>query len=187
MPRARMSKPISMVRTCRCQSCDTSVRCASALVDDGVEVVAHSSIWDFAVKVQIDVVGLAASPNRGDDWQCKGIAPGLVLVRAGLRYMLLLGIASGDLFELANLGLQARLCVHVGLQEAGVDGRLVSAQAGLLVDNELRHQSRLGDAGVGVLDQIDCRVGSADLPVESACNHQQRNDGQQKDLAENAY
>ena len=88
--------------------------------------------------------------------------------------------------EVLNLLLHMRFSFREGLQELPVAGRLVAAQAGLLIHDQLRDQGRLRDAGIRVLNQVDGRVGVPDLQVESSRDHQQGHHRQQKHLPQNA-
>ena len=87
-----------------------------------------------AGEVDVVVVGASACGDDGDDWFGEGLAPGLVLLDELPEEFLLPG--AGDGLEIRDGLLHTGGGIVVGLQEAGVGGDLVAAQAGLLVDDE---------------------------------------------------
>ena len=74
--------------------------------------------------------------------------------------------------------LHGGLCVVKGLQEAWVRGGLISAQAGLLIDDKRFDHGCEGNSLVGLLDKANGGVSAEDLPDENAGEHKAGNNGQ---------
>ena len=140
---------------------------------------------NLAVEVEGDIVGLAASADLGYDWKGKAIVPRLVRVVQIGEVVLHISVCSCHSVKVLNLLLHMRFSLREGLQKLRVAGRLIAAQAGLLIHNQLRYQGRLRDAGIGILDEIDGRIGVPDLQVERARDHQEGHHRQQKYLPQN--
>ena len=90
------------------------------------------------------VVGLAAGCDDGDEGSAKPWRQVWCWSRNCVEELLLPG--AGDGLEIRDGLLHAGDGVVVGLQEAGVGGDLVAAQAGFLVDDERLDQGGQGDS-----------------------------------------
>jgi hypothetical protein len=156
------------------------------LVDDVVEIVTDRVHQNLAVQVEGDIVGLAASTDLGDDWKSEAIVPRLVRVAQIGEIVLQVCVSSCHRVKVLNLLLHVRFSFREGLQKLVVAGRLVAAEARLLIHNQLRYQDCLRDAGVRLLNQVNGRVGVPDLQVEGPRDHQKGHHRQQKHLPQNA-
>ena len=124
-------------------------------------------------------------PDRRDDGESKAIMPVVVggddlfyfraaLVRAGGR------VPAGELARKLSLGFTE------GLQKGWIVRDLVAAQAGFLIDNQFLDEDGLADALVASLDFGDGAIGKVDLPCECSGSQQEREDGNKKNLAQDA-
>ncbi len=156
------------------------------LVDNVVEVVANLVHQKLAMQVEVDATGFASFADLGNYRQSEPLAPRLVLVVQIGDIVLQVCVSSCQIAKVLNLFLYMGLSFLERLQKLLVAGRLIAPEAGLLIHNQLRNQCRLRDAGVGILNQADRRIGSFDLEVERPCDHEQRDHRQQEDLSQHA-
>src|ERR1700730_12976003 len=78
------------------------------LVDDVVEIVTDRVHQDLAMQVKGDIVGLAASPDLGNDWKSEGIVPRLVRVAQVAQIVLQVCVSSSHRVKVLNLLLHMR-------------------------------------------------------------------------------
>jgi len=97
----------------------------------------------------------------------------------------LVGLQHGQ--HLGDGLLHGRVRLVVGFEKARVGGRLVAAEAGLLVDHQPLDQGGQGDALVGLLDERDGLGRVVDLPEEDAGQQKKRQHRQEEDLAQNPF
>ena len=110
------------------------VRAALLGVVGGVgDVLADSVHHRLSAQIQIDVAGLSAGADGGNDGQGEGVLPDLMLVDQIVDVVLLDRVQPGKRLHPVELGLQTVRGVEIGLEEAGVGGVLVAAKTGLLV------------------------------------------------------
>ena len=155
------------------------------LLDDIVHERAHGVHADPAGDVEVVVVLLADGGDAGDHRFSEGLMPAPVLIEELVEALCLIG--PGDGLQLGDVPLHGCFCVALGLKEAGIVGDLVSAQSGLLVDDQFLDADCQGDGTVGFLDEADGGVGPADLPDEDAGQHEAGDDGQKQDLPEGSF
>ena len=161
-------------------------RAVAIAFGDGVEsfdAAADVVHEDFAVVVEGDIVGMAASLDGADEDGGEGLFPGIV----GAANAVEEDGAGGNGDEGAPLGEgdgEGFLGVEVVLEQAGVVGDLVAAQAALFIDGNLLDGEGVLDAAVHGLDLLDGRVGGLDLPGEDTSSGEQSNDRHDDDLAE---
>ena len=167
-----------MWRTWRRQSWMRAVRRCSALWVVSAMSWRISSIIDFSAQVQVDVAGLSAGANGGDDGQGECFEPELMLVGQIVDVVLLDGVEPGKRLHPVELCLQALRGIEIGLEKSGVGGVLVAAKSGLFVQDELFDAADLRDAGVGFLDELNGRIGSLNLQIEGHCSQQKSDDRQ---------
>ena len=149
---------------------------------DGVELSPHGIHSGPAGEVEV-VVRLVATGGYGcDDLFGKGLMPEPMFFDELLQGLQLLRFGGG--LQLGDGLLHGGFGVVVGPQKTGVGGDLVSAQAGLFVDDKFFDQGRLRDVAVGILDQADGEVRPLDLPDEYAGEDKTRDDGKNQDLPE---
>ncbi len=138
------------------------------------------------MEVEIEVVGLTAGADAGDDGFGEGVVPGLLGLTEVLDAGFLDLIGAGDVFEGSELGFEVGLGVVVGLEEGGVGGDLVAAECGFLVDDEGGGEGCFGDAVVGLLDEADGSAGFLDLLIEDGGEQKESDDRQDEDLLEDS-
>src|SRR4030081_1482978 len=107
------------------------------LVDNVVEIVTDSIHKKLAVQVKVDIVGLASAADLRNDWNSEAVVPGLVLVAQGTEIVLHVCVGSCHSVKVLNLLLHMRFSFREGLQELVVAGRLVAAEARILIHNEV--------------------------------------------------
>ena len=91
-------------------------------------------------------------------------------------------VGRGALPEGIEGGIDLLLGFVVREEEGVVAGGLVSAEPGLLIDDEALDEEGLGDCAVCGLDVGDGLVGVVDLPVDGCGSDQDGEDGYEKDL-----
>jgi hypothetical protein len=116
--------------------CNSPCAAILGLFDDVVEIATDRVHQNFAMKIESDIIGLAASTDLGNDWNGEAIVPRLVRVAQISEIVLHVCVCSCHSVEVQNLVLHMRFSLREGLEELRVAGRLVAAQAGLLIDNQ---------------------------------------------------
>jgi len=83
----------------------------------------------LSAQVQIDVTGLSAGANGGNDGQGEGFEPDLMLVGQIVDVVLLHRVEPGQRLHPVELTLQALRGIEIGLEEAWIGGVLVAAKS----------------------------------------------------------
>ena len=128
---------------------------------------------------------MSAGGNGCDEWFGEGVLPYLMLGEELLEVFLLFGLCHG--LEFVDGLLHGGFGIAVRLEETRVGGDLVSAQAGLFIDDEPFDSGCEVGSAVGLLDEADGGVGPADLPDQDAGQQEAGNDWEKQNLPQGSF